>query len=423
VPILSGYLGPRLRPLTSAVTGGLAGGFSAPSSLFLASDPGYWYDNNDTATLFQDVAGKQPVTTAGQSVALRLDKRLPRGVNLLAALDLSQAPWATNGGVTALTANSITTSGIGGRQAAGIMQTGHTYEVVCIFTKSNATAEIRLCDGLAANNINSSTAASGTLRAVFTCAGDGSFYFRMGAAATVTITSMSLQEVAGNHCTQATAGSRPIYEVDANGRGRLNWAGSKYMEIASSTGAFKFLHDGTGGMASFAAALASPLTAGVTAALAASSTVGGVGVGASFWVAEETASNTATVRFGTTIGNGTATVINGGVNAAGATKQDGSPQVYSASFKTQTGSDSYIYSDGDSFSVGRGSAATPSTSAAAANWKIGTDGTNYWPGVTYDEVVIGRVLTDQERKNLLRYQRGSTVIPASSLRPAIATRS
>ena len=49
------------------------GGFS-PLSLFAASEPGFWFDPSDLSTLFQDAAGTTPVTAAGQSVGLVLDK-------------------------------------------------------------------------------------------------------------------------------------------------------------------------------------------------------------------------------------------------------------------------------------------------------------------------------------------------------------
>lgn len=63
---------------------GLSGGVSliepsepeadSPLSLFAASEPGFWYDPSDISTLFQDAAGTTPVTAAGQSVGLMLDK-------------------------------------------------------------------------------------------------------------------------------------------------------------------------------------------------------------------------------------------------------------------------------------------------------------------------------------------------------------
>jgi len=44
------------------------------SALFANDAPGVWYDPSDLTTLFQDTAGTTPVTTAGQTVALMLDK-------------------------------------------------------------------------------------------------------------------------------------------------------------------------------------------------------------------------------------------------------------------------------------------------------------------------------------------------------------
>ncbi|MFP5511103.1 MAG: hypothetical protein ACLGIP_18440 [Alphaproteobacteria bacterium] len=49
------------------------GGFS-PFGLFKSSEPGVWLDPSDLSTLFQDDAGTTPVTAAGQSVGLVLDK-------------------------------------------------------------------------------------------------------------------------------------------------------------------------------------------------------------------------------------------------------------------------------------------------------------------------------------------------------------
>tara|TARA_Y100000815_G_scaffold274502_1_gene308820 strand:- start:11204 stop:11968 length:765 start_codon:yes stop_codon:yes gene_type:complete len=46
----------------------------SPAALFASGEKGAWFDPSDLATLFQDAAGTIPVTAAGQSVALILDK-------------------------------------------------------------------------------------------------------------------------------------------------------------------------------------------------------------------------------------------------------------------------------------------------------------------------------------------------------------
>lgn len=45
-----------------------------PNSLFAQAEPGAWYDPSNLTTLFQDSAGTTPVTSAGQTVGLMLDK-------------------------------------------------------------------------------------------------------------------------------------------------------------------------------------------------------------------------------------------------------------------------------------------------------------------------------------------------------------
>jgi hypothetical protein len=48
--------------------------FNPSSSLFAAGEKGAWFDAGDLSTMFQDVAGTQPVTAIGQFVGKWLDK-------------------------------------------------------------------------------------------------------------------------------------------------------------------------------------------------------------------------------------------------------------------------------------------------------------------------------------------------------------
>ncbi len=60
---------------TITASGGGGGSSFSPADLFDASvTNGAWYDPNDISTLWQDVAGTIPVTTAGQAVARMDDK-------------------------------------------------------------------------------------------------------------------------------------------------------------------------------------------------------------------------------------------------------------------------------------------------------------------------------------------------------------
>jgi len=53
---------------------GPSGSRFSPAPLFAAGEPGAWFDPSDLTTLFQDDAATVPVTAAGQSVAVMLDK-------------------------------------------------------------------------------------------------------------------------------------------------------------------------------------------------------------------------------------------------------------------------------------------------------------------------------------------------------------
>jgi hypothetical protein len=47
---------------------GSGGGGFNPATIFGATTQGWWFDNSDISTLFQDAAGTIPVTAVGQSV-------------------------------------------------------------------------------------------------------------------------------------------------------------------------------------------------------------------------------------------------------------------------------------------------------------------------------------------------------------------
>jgi len=69
------YLGST--PINKAYLGAgilFSGDSFDPASLFAASQQGAWYNPSDIDTLFQDSAGTEPVTAAGQPVGLMLDK-------------------------------------------------------------------------------------------------------------------------------------------------------------------------------------------------------------------------------------------------------------------------------------------------------------------------------------------------------------
>ena len=68
----------------------------SPAVLFANSEPGVWYDPSDLTTLFQDVAGTTPVTAAGQTVALMLDKS-GNGLNATQSTAAARPEYQTDG--------------------------------------------------------------------------------------------------------------------------------------------------------------------------------------------------------------------------------------------------------------------------------------------------------------------------------------
>lgn len=67
-----------------------------PDTLFSQGVVGAWYDPSDTGSLFQDVAGTQPVTAAGQTVALIRDKS-GNGIHLRQSTLEQRPAYGTDG--------------------------------------------------------------------------------------------------------------------------------------------------------------------------------------------------------------------------------------------------------------------------------------------------------------------------------------
>lgn len=208
--------------------GSSVGGFS-PATLFSASEPGAWYDPSDLTTMFQDTAGTVPVTAAGQTVALMLDKSL--GLTMGSELRstgapalLGVAPTATfdtaTGAATATTVTSINLSGV---SFTGLSNRSYR---VAVSVGSGSASSVRLRSG----GLNGTAIAdipagqSGTWTMVPT--GGQISLTAVTDATTATFTVSSVRELPGNHATQATVASRPQYQIDTSGRPFLLFDGT-----------------------------------------------------------------------------------------------------------------------------------------------------------------------------------------------------
>lgn len=277
----------------------------SPLQLFADNEVGAWYDPSDLTTLFQDVAGTTPVTAAGQSVALMLDKSrnavgtngaFRRNIfffsvgtgtawspfNTFATANSTQAPDGTITGVRLnenvstnqhYTLYDTATAGISlpvsvtrtlsyhvkpdqrTRCRIGLFSAGFASGFFAVFnlgtgtlTSSGAsgsgsvsTATIQaLANGWFRVTVTGIASTSDTtlypVLSILDDSGNTSYlgiadrgFWYWGAqlenntSATTYqyITSSWPATMAGNHATQATAGQRPTYQVDANGKAHL----------------------------------------------------------------------------------------------------------------------------------------------------------------------------------------------------------
>lgn len=196
------------------------GGFS-PATLFAAGEQGGWYDPSDLSTMFQDSAGTTPVTATGQTVGLLLDKSqgLALGPELVTngTFDTNLSGWTVgtdpaqviptwnNGRVSLARA----AGGISGFSQGISTTVGRSY--VVSFTVVSGTAAFGggfpTIGGLAVGQVSR----------ILIATGSSIGFWPNSLNSTTVIDNISVKELAGNHLTQATAASRPQYQIDANG--------------------------------------------------------------------------------------------------------------------------------------------------------------------------------------------------------------
>jgi hypothetical protein len=177
------------------------------------------------ATLYQDTAGTQPVTTTGQSVGLMLDKSrgLVLGPELVVnggfATDTDWTKgtgWTISGGVATKVAG--TSANIDQSLA---LTAGRSYQVTYTITSiSVAGAFIRLAGATTVDGITRNTVGTFT-EIVVAPASMTTLSFRAQSTTNVTVDNISIKELPGNHAVQATTANRPIYGIHPVG-GRRN---------------------------------------------------------------------------------------------------------------------------------------------------------------------------------------------------------
>lgn len=195
-----------------------------PQLLFTGSTKGFFYDNNDLATMYQDTMGTVP-SGFDQNVALQFDKSLglTLGPNLVTNGDFGAGTsgWNVYDGNASVTDNVLTITETGGGVTARTWQSisttiGKLYKVQgTVLEPSPAGA------GIGISNTSTST---GSVLANAAGIGVLTFYFIATRAShalrlvvsstksgnTAKFSDISVNEVMGNHRTQLTASLRPI---------------------------------------------------------------------------------------------------------------------------------------------------------------------------------------------------------------------
>lgn len=203
----------------------------SPLSLFAASEPGFWFDPSDISTLFQDTAGTTPVTAAGQSVGLVLDKSkgLVLGPEIATNGDFSggNTGWAPQSGWTiasgAASVNSATSGSTYIRTTTPTV-IGRLYSIT--FTVTSYTSGSLSAAAGTAISTQAITSTGTFTRYVFANSVNGAGVYAASTNTIATIDNISVKELPGNHASQSTSLSRPTYQVDSNGRGHLLFDGS-----------------------------------------------------------------------------------------------------------------------------------------------------------------------------------------------------
>ena len=215
------------------------------ATLFNNGEQGAWYDPSDLSTLFQDDAGTTPVTEPGQTVGLMLDKRLGLTLNANIA-DHAVGPLGSSSsgrGTVTPVGNGYweceTTSIAGSNRGVffaseqDFLEFGAVYEI---------EVDIQSLDAPTPGTKNIQFAVAGTQEGDQDYIADkreaiiGTYKFKLrainegkqtilfttqdgwGVGDKITI-KVSVRELPGNHATQPTAESRPVYQAG----GGLHW--------------------------------------------------------------------------------------------------------------------------------------------------------------------------------------------------------
>jgi len=191
-------------------------------ALFADGSQGWWYDDNDTTTLFQDSAGTTPVTAVEQFVGLQLDKS--RGLVLgseqspgLAAFTLTASgTWSPSG------AGYAFVDTVGGQVRPGVEFPSTSvpsgwYRLTFTVGSITGATQVRV-DGVGASDI---LAGTGTYTGTVFLSATSKPRWRIEDTSTTigdgfTLSNVSMRAIPGNHRYAPASGNRPIWSKRVN---------------------------------------------------------------------------------------------------------------------------------------------------------------------------------------------------------------
>jgi hypothetical protein len=216
------------------------------ASLFDNGEQGAWYDPSDMATLFQDSAGTIPVTAVEQPVGLMLDKSKGLVLGPELATPLTPANWSVAGAdathIVTFASNTIryqsgtTTPILSVSMVASLPLPIGTYEVKVI-TSSYVSGAIKVFETASSKLVVNGIGSFKGLVTVTSTGGSAFIFTRDSSNVDLTISSISIRKLEGNHALQPTSANRPVLKQDANGKRYLSFNGTTQ---SMSTAAINF---------------------------------------------------------------------------------------------------------------------------------------------------------------------------------------
>lgn len=203
----------------------------SPTSLFASGEQGVWYDPSDMSTMYQDAAGTTPCYQPGQGqvdppVGLLLDKRLGlvRGPELVSNGNFASGStgWSVSGTDAThiitfspgslLYQSDTSTPSLTFQQGVG-MSIGKWYELT-IVVSGWISGDLKTSSLAAANTVIPSGA--GTKKIIGQALGTSLVLLRNSTNVDLTIASISIRELPGNHAYQSTTTCRPTLSARYN---------------------------------------------------------------------------------------------------------------------------------------------------------------------------------------------------------------